>query len=622
MVYKSFLLGTVARSGWRRFVTAGGAMLCAAVVLFHCTPRAVRPVIETGSRDFYLDYRVAPVAGNDTTVRVILDLPAQGPPCDRFCFPLQVPGQYDTHCYGKYVRDLVMSGPDGDTLDYRFVDTACFVLDTLSCVRRIVYDLPHSYGAKADSLPLFAGTYFSSTVWLLNSYAAFGFFPKLIDKPVRIRLTVPEEWTLGTSLVMDSAGALYADNYQHLQDSPILAGLLSRRVLSHNDRNYFIYRYNEGPRISIWRLRRKVRAAVKDVDHFVEGFPSRNYSLLFVFADDELPGFGAHEHAHSSVYSMGVPRDRKMVRSMDWVIRHELFHTVVPLSLQSTEIHDLDYLEPRAVSHLWFYEGLTQWATFKMQLNNGTLDSRRYLALVGNMLRLQDTKEDSLSLVTLSRKALNNRRILPDIYRRGMVFGAVLDIYIVAKTRGRTTLREVVLTMKNRYPPGTAFAADSIFDIIASLSHPSVKEFCTDYLVENRRRSLLKAFADIGIDYEVRQTHPQVKAGFGFIPASRKKPLPIVVGGVYKEAKGFGYEPGDTLVRINGRELDEYSLPSIVRPLLTSSPGKSYTAVVLRDGKRETVVAQTVRYYRRHVIEIDQNADTSARELREVWEER
>ncbi len=444
--------------------------LCMGVVLLStCAPRVTRPILREGNREFEIDISARVRTDPDTSLEVIMDIPAEVGNIDTLCFPPLVPGSYTVIKYGGYVRDMVALDDSGDTISFTVFDSTYYLFD--ESPTRITYRLiPTTAGD--DSIPRFAGTHFGTEYWLLNTYAVFGYIPALQDKPLRVQLSVPEAWTVGTALDMDSSGALYADNYRHLYDSPILAGDLTEAGFTHNERTYFIYTYSENPGVQAHGLRREIQSGVKAADAFLDGIPTDRYWFLIMVHDSISVSAGAHEHRKSSIYSL--TGDLWAVRDiLDLVVPHELFHTLIPLRLQSEEIRKIDYIGTNRVRHLWFYEGLAQYSAYKMLLCAGEMSLDEFLDETRSVLVSNELAHDSVSLDSLSRAALYDRKLLIDIYRRGFVLGLALDLHIVVESSGEETLRNVLLKMRDRYPLGNPFPTDSLFAIIADLSVPS-----------------------------------------------------------------------------------------------------------------------------------------------------
>jgi predicted metalloprotease with PDZ domain len=354
---------------------------------------------------------------------------------------------------------------------------------------------------------------------------------------------------------------------------------------------------------------------VRDFENFLGEPPPSGYTFLFSVADDSIVRGGALEHRKSSLYRISTAEFDKL-KQLPWVIRHELYHTFIPLELRGEDIAALDFVGMHPVEHLWFYEGLTQWATYKMQLINRTISPRQYLGEIRRSLIIADRSDDSIALIPLSRNILEDGSSYTSIYRRGLVLGALLDLHIIARSRGEVTLRETLLEMKSQYPRGKEFRTDSLFSIIASLTHPSVEEFLTDYLVHKRMPDMERLFRWVGINYTARRKHPYIHSELGLVLKASESTDHLVVLDVHSGAERYGYQQGDTLLAVDNQPVTADNFGISTKHLMTSMPGVKYKADVKGiDGGQRSITAFSKPLYLHHVFEIMPEPNR----LRRVW---
>lgn len=599
----------------KTFYTVFANVCCIVALLSGCSPRLLQPVVPDNSKDFFVDYKAELVCGPETTFHVTVQIPPSTSAEDSFYFPIQIPGSYEIRKYGKYIDQMNVFDINGHSVEHQKIDSAYYVFKTSAPVSKITYTV-HSVSAfKEDSVPPFCGTRIEPDYCMVNPYAVFGFFPKFKNRPIRIHLILPEKWRIGTSLVKDSSGYLYAESYYEMQDNPIIAGELSQSTFKVNKKNFFIYTFSESSQFSAGNLKRLVKESVDDADNFLNGFIPSNYCFLFSFLNDSLNVGGAHEHARSSLYSFSATKSPQLSYNLRWIVRHELFHTLIPLYLQGDEISSLDFINDHPVSHLWFYEGLAQWSAFKMQLITGEISPEEYMGILRNAYMISDTKDDSLDFISLSRNALKGERILSDVYRRGLIFGNLLDMYIISKTEGKVTLREALLKMKDQYPFGKSFNSDSLFSILSSFTHPSVKEFLENALYRNSVNAS-ELFEKVGIEYTAKEKYPIIISELGAMLRPDYASYCMLIGGAYSEAKEYGYKAGDTLLTVDGKYVNPDNFAYSVRHLTTEKPGLKYTAEVRgTDGVKRTIKGTTIPYFVRHKMSITPNDVL----LRDVW---
>jgi predicted metalloprotease with PDZ domain len=591
-------------------------MVCFLLCLSGCSSRVVRPVLSIVSNEPFIDYQAELVFSPDTAINVTVRLPPTASNCDSFCFPVQIPGAYEIRKYGKYISQFSVKCVDGQTMPYDKVDSSLYKIKISKPVGTITYTVQQTSKYKQDTIPPYTGIRIKSDYCMINPYAAFGFIPKYKDMPVRIRLILPKRWLVGTALPIDSSGYLYANSYYEMQDNPIIAGKLNHYGFANNTKNFFVYSYSDDPQLSALNLKPLIKKAVKDADNFLMGSIPSNYCFLFSFLDDSPSAGGAHEHANSSLYGFPTSNFAETKVSLEWIIRHELFHTLIPLSLKGDEIDAIDFKNSFPVSHLWFYEGLAQWAAYKMLVVSGSISRESYLRILRSFYLFSDTKDDSLDFLSLSRNMLKEKSSIADVYRRGLLFGNLLDMYIIYKTDGKLTLRETLLKMREQYPSGKNFTSDSIFTIISKLTHPDVKTFLENTLVRNVPVNTSELFRHFGISYSAREKNPVVVSEIGVLLRLSTDNNRLIIGGPFREAKDFGYKTGDTLLTVDGKKILPDSFGVSVKHISIGKPGTKYTAEVCgSDGVKRTINGTTVPYFIRHNME----TTVDGLRLRNIW---
>lgn len=590
------------------------------VIYFACAPKITRPVIKSGTHDYFYDYTITIDPSRDSVFRVTLTIPEYDSPVNQFCFPVQIPGSYRTFKFGQFVTDLVIADKNGAEIEYEKTGDNIFQFENTMELKKITYAVLPTFKSPIDSIPPFSGTILNVYRCLISPYAVCGFFPDFINEPFRLKLEYPSGWETGTPLIIDSSGYIFAENYMELQDSPILLGNITDAAFTFNERNYFIYSYCPNTTIRARTLKRTIKSAVKDADNFIGGIPADNYTFIFNFFNEKNLPLGALEHNRSSSYGFPSASFSSNKRMIKVSTRHELFHLLTPLNLRGIEIDTFNFTCRNPVTHLWFYEGVANWATYKMQLIGNTMSYHDFLLMYKFELFNSDIHVDSLNFIDLSKNTLDlNHESFLSVYRRGLLFCTLLDLKIIVLTNGAYSLRELLLEMKSRYPKGRAFDGDSLFDIIASLSHPDIKDFLTNHLEKNEPLPVANLFEKIGMEYIKHETHPTVKSDFGFIIFPVKSSEKLFIYGAYEEARKFGFESGDTLISFNDEKITFNSMGRLFKSYLLEDPGQTYTMKVKRNNELKTIEAKTVRYYIRHTFKPKSYLDMETIKLRSVW---
>jgi predicted metalloprotease with PDZ domain len=154
-------------------------------------------------------------------------------------------------------------------------------------------------------------------------------------------------------------------------------------------------------------------------------------------------------------------------------------------------------------AHVWLYEGVTEWASEKMQLDGGLLSLDEYLRNVVGKIRTDRTRYDttfSLKQLALTSFTEAGARQYGNIYQRGAVVAGLLDIRLLQLSNGRHGLRDLMLDLSAAYGPRRPFPEDSLYAIIAARTSPEVLDFFARYIDRAEHPPLRETYALLGID--------------------------------------------------------------------------------------------------------------------------
>lgn len=442
----------------------------------------------------------------DVTLRVD-SLPARD---SVFQFAATAPGTYQTMNIGRFVRDLRATDARGRRLPVRQTSTNAWVIGDPSRVRRVSYRIMDTWNTPVAEFPIYpmAGTAIEPDHALLNAHALFGFPRTMQRSRVTVRLRAPRGWEVATPL-REGRDGYEAESYDEAVDSPFLLGEdLSEDSLVVGGVPVGIAVYSPQDRITAAQLRDAMRATLVAAGRFIGRLPVDRYVFLFRFAPEkEGQAMGAWEHGRSSEYVLpDRPWSPEVGAGAADIASHEFFHVVTPLNIHSEIIEHFNFETPVASRHVWLYEGVTEWASEKMQLDGGLFTLDRYLERVVGKMRTDRTRFDTTwSLVRLARTSYSpeGARQYGNIYQRGAVVAGLLDIRLLQLSDGRHGLRDLMRDLARDYGPRRPFPEDSLFAIIARRTSPEVLDFFARYVEGSERPPLKEYYALLGIDLEV-----------------------------------------------------------------------------------------------------------------------
>ncbi|MFL5386067.1 MAG: peptidase [Longimicrobiaceae bacterium] len=425
-----------------------------------------------------------------------------------FQFAATAPGTYQTMNIGRYVMDLRATDARGRTVPTRRSSVNNWRISDPRRVREIRWHVQDTWNTPVAEFPIYpmAGSEIERDHALLNAHALLGFPPSMQGSRVTVRLLHPPGWSVETAL--GKAGDDYqAASYDELVDSPFLLGdSLTTATLTVTGVPVRIAVYSPTGQLTATQLAGAMNGMLQAAGRFLGRLPVDRYVFLYHFGPPR-PLMGAWEHGSSSEYVLQdgpfTPRAGAGITS---IAAHEFFHVVTPLNVHSEIIEHFNFQTPTPSNHLWLYEGVTEWASDKMQQEGGLLTLDAYLGELVRKARNDRLRYDTTySLVRLAETSFTaaGAEQYGNIYERGALVGALLDIRLLQLSGGRSGLRELVRGLARDYGKSRPFPEDSLFAIIAQRTSPEVLDFFARYVQGAERPPLKEYYALLGIDLQV-----------------------------------------------------------------------------------------------------------------------
>ena len=274
----------------------------------------------------------------------------------------------------------------------------------------------------------------------------------------------------------------------------------------------------------------EILQAVEPILNAARGFlgelPVDRYAFLFHF---ENATAGAWEHSYSSTYTFAESDFEPLLASGEIasIAAHEFLHIVTPLHIHSEIIEQFDFDEPTPSEHVWLYEGVTEWMAHASQFRGGLIDLDTYLERLSGKLHGNDhyDADFSLSDIGLQSYSEKGQQEWGNIYQRGAIVAALLDIELLRHSGGERGLREVILELSEAYGPDEAFDEASFFDEFAERTYPEVRSFFEAYVRDTQPLPLAETFAQIGVEYipELRTGEEETVFGAQFMMSGQER---------------------------------------------------------------------------------------------------
>ena len=531
-------------------------------------------------------------------------------------FAAAAPGTYEIMDVGRFVRSFHAFDNTNKEISTKQISTNQWEISTPTQTKKIEYSVSDTWhpDTKTHAIYLMSGTNLEKDNALINPHCLLGYFEGMQSEPVYIKINQPYGWETGTALAQNNEGFYTADNYDRVVDSPILLGKLSEAETKIGKCLIKIYTYSKTGMLKSSDILASVTDILNAEDKFTDGLPVDHYTFLFHFAD---VANGAWEHSYSSEYVLKeVPIEELVKGSLRTYISHEFFHIITPLNIHSQLIEPFNFVNPVMSQHLWFYEGTTEWAAWILQLRAGLMPLDDYLRGMRMQLITSEYFKKDMSLRDLSINAYKYPDQYQNIYEKGPVTAALLDIYLLKLSDGKKGLREIILELSKKYGVHKTFNEDTFFDEIVSMTYPEINIFIDKYIIHAEPLPLKEYFGWLGIDYEEFKgiDSSKIELGFGISVANNR----IVIANVPDTTK-TKMRSGDIINKLYDNPVTLENAQEAFMVLHGKKPGDEIKLILTRDGKDFDVFWKLPPAQKKHYFEISQSPTPEQLSLREAW---
>jgi predicted metalloprotease with PDZ domain len=459
------------------------------------------------SNSFYYQINLDDRTGDTFKVRLFVDNLTDDNAI--FQFPATTPGTYDIHDIGRFVTEF--KAYDVDYKELEVTHTAPsnqWVLSDPENTRIIEFEVKETFDTPVTEYPIYrmAGTSLENNHALLNNFDILGYPTGLKERDFYLSIDYPSAWSVGTALPKDENGYYYATDFDKLVDSPILLGYITKASTTVASADIEVVSYSKNNLIQAGSVLNEVESILDDANEFLNGLPTDHYSFIFFF--EPASSAGALEHSFSSVYILNEPGYANALYAVRSITAHEFFHVVTPLNIHSEIIEDFNFAVPTPSEHLWLYEGITEWASLTMQLRNENhLSLPEWLAEFAAKKSRADYYAGLASNRSLSEMSLTcygeGGPQFGNVYNKGALAAALLDIRLLELSGGTRGLRELILDLIDTYGQEQPFSEENFFTDFAQLSgYPTeVTDFLDKYIKGTDPLPVNEYFTKVGISF-------------------------------------------------------------------------------------------------------------------------
>lgn len=537
----------------------------------------------------------------DDRVKVTCLVPKQTNKKVDFIFPNVIPGSYALKEYGRYIDDFAAFDESGKELKVRKADKYNFSIENADELTKIEYYVNDSWEERNGKRFIFqpGGTNIEpGKNFVINHYGFFGYIDGMKNIPFEITFLKPSHLKGYSYLNIQSPDSttdvMNVSGYDMLADNPVLYCAKDDASFKIGNSTIDICVYSERGKVPASLMAKVVKPVAYALENFFGALPVDRYLFMFFLADPaNVPkrkgkglgsGFGALEHNHCSFYFMpeisGLEVNKQNLQD---VCSHEFLHILTPLNLHSREIEDFNFRVPVMSQHLWMYEGVTEYFSHLVLLQDSLLKVKDFMLEMRRKMN-QSESFDQFSMTDMSKNVVEsgNQKKYLSVYSRGALLGMMLDILIIDRSDGNNSLRQVLMKLAEKYGETKPFNDDDLINEIVALTHPDVKDFFDRYITGTMMPDYATYFQLIGYDYKLQYQKETYYFGpFRLGYNEERNEFAFVKVG----ENILGVKEGDILLSINNQEVDMDNIDRLYEDYFSDNDtGKEALIEIRREG--------------------------------------
>jgi len=497
-----------------------------------------------------------------------------------FAFPKIIPGTYAIADYGKFIFNVKAFDKNGKGLPVSRISDNQWRISSARSLQTVTYEVEDIFdaGEKHNIYPMAATNIEAGKNFVLNTPGVFGYFDGMRTTPFEISFTKPSGFYASTSVAPVSTTAtsdiFRFSNIDLLYDAPIMYGRPDTTTVTVGNCQVLVSVFSPNGLIQSREVAGWLSELLEAARQYLGGkLPADRYAFLYYFKDPKLKHSfpaglgGALEHTTSSFYYLPEAPAAALRKNIVDISSHEFFHIITPLTIASREVKEFNFNEAVLSRHLWLYEGVTEYTSHHVQVKHGLNSVTEFLNKLSQKITASRTQyNDSLSFTELSVHSAGKWAAqYGNVYDKGALIAACLDIYLLHLSNGSYGLRNLTYDLGVRFGRNRAFNDTELFDHIAELSFPEVKDFLVKHVQGGTPIPYEYYFGLAGIRFTPRLE--QEIYSFGNIQMVPGKNGVVVIGKPFAPnefGKKLGYQAGDEIYAFNGVAVDAGNLGEVI----------------------------------------------------------
>ncbi len=560
-----------------------------------------------------------------------------------FAFPKIIPGTYSISDYGTFITNVKAFDKAGKALPVTKSGQNQWKISGTANLHRITYSVEDIFDTKQkhNVYPMAATDFEEGKAFVLHTPGVFGYLNGMNKLPFEVKVQKPAQFYGSTALIPSSTSATQdvfrTRNLDELYDSPIMYTRPDTSTVQVGNASVLVSVYSPNNRLHAKEIAGWMSQLLHATKNYLGGkLPTDRYAFLYYFHEGNaghsfpLGLGGALEHASSSFYYVPEMEPEQAKNLLVDISSHEFFHIITPLTIASRDVKEFNFNEAVLSKHLWLYEGVTEYTSHHVQVKYGLNTVQQFLDKLSQKITASRTQfKDTISFTQMSKESAGKYKDeYGNVYQKGALIAAVLDVYLLHLSDGAYGLRNLTYDLGARYGKEKYFNDEQLFDEIAKLTYPEVRAFFAKHVEGGEPIPYDYYFGLAGVRFlPVAETKT---VSFGGFAAELNERGQLIVGKrsrLNDFGQKLGYQVGDELYAFNGASVTPetfgHVIDSLKKVLKEGEPFEVKIGRAGADGKIEpltlkgTVTMVTVKDQNK--LELLPSPTNKQEKVRQAW---
>jgi predicted metalloprotease with PDZ domain len=409
-------------------------------------------------------------------VEVEVSIPvAPGSSALELFLPVWTPGSYLVREYSRHLEALSAIGRDRKQLAVTKTRKNHWTID----IPQALPEITLHYRLYCHDLTV-RTNFRDDTMAVLNGAATFLTVAGETNRTYEVTVELPTGWSSCWSPLPGSANRFYASDYDHLVDSPLVAGSPSSAFFEVDGKLHQLVNFGDGTYWDMQQSLADLRSIVLQHRAMWGELPYDHYLFFNLLSG----GRGALEHRDSMLLMADrfTMRSRNTYREWLEVASHEFFHLWNVKRLRPMELGPFEYESEVYTRNLWIAEGFTEYYGPLAVCRAGLMSEEEFLGTespprgsgIPDSLsswiedlqntpgrRVQSASDASFDAwIKYYRPDANSRNSSVSYYTKGAVIAWLLDARTRAATGGAGNLDDIMRLALQRYGGARGFSTE------------------------------------------------------------------------------------------------------------------------------------------------------------------